>query len=606
MNALNLLNEYKALRGQINGANDEEAAKNVIEGILELSGKVEKISKSGSTTSVSAGSTPLGSSGSSSANLTSSLSASTSELTTKKESIENLQDNVDADVDVGDKDFNKHKNNMIDFATKLVKEVIESVGNYDETKDYTLSNNQFLPDYIRDAFLLLFYRSFELKKINEFPYPGKSDEIVRYINKRDVNKINNLDKTNYKTINYSIVFPEYIKKIIDEIVKTTNSFIKLVVFYNNIKLSIQKEYENEFKRAPTSENTERFKTEFNIKEKRIRSTFGKIKISYVCTIDEIDLLIKKMYFILNKTILYLKFLLETTNIILIRRYNLFREIKGKENKIFQYNEKRITSEISDELKKYSSFFENMDGKIEDPERKKQMDDIKNIQDKIDKLFNPVDLKDFSILKEVSISKYGPFYQEKLDNNYKNFKTIQESIISDDLFTDEFKYDSIIPDIPETNVLETDETKKFKQTFSKRMLYNLIEKNIMFKNSDFLNGKDIDFNKFYNSSSSVLTSSSSMPTGIKNIFTRLYYINLELKSINNITIEDTIKNKLKFITNEIVNNFLITEVSNFEGYNIDIQKPTDKNYKPYKNNFTRKGGFSIKKTRKFKKIKRLTR
>jgi len=718
MTSLALLTKYKKLSESIKLNTNEESAKKFIKEIVDLSGKVAEISKStgpsSSTVSTeqSASAVPILKSNSAiqSASAGPIVPSSSAEQSASAVPTVQLSSTVTSTT-LQVTDYNEIRKKMIEHATNLVKDVIEPVKGY-TVDDYNLSTKETLPDYIKNAFLLLFYRSFELKENNvALTDPANFYKVKQYFDKnRNKTEIN---KDNYTKIDYSIVFPEYIKKINDEIVKNLNSFIKLVGFYDNIKSNIQKEYEAD----KSSETGQKIKEVF-IQEKKVRKHVERTDILYICNIKEIDTLINNTYFILNKTILYLKFLLETTNIILIRKYNLFRKMidlnsfkqtmelrkdkdkkdeerkeyysemskrskqtqsirreyntlsryeqldkkleyqkrfdavepalslkkledlkfklsdaekhgdKGKEyderiaavkekidkNKAYiklsedaakvkaneyatlspeaaeaKYNEdvkefkeyeKKITYEINDELKKYSDiFYRNIKH-----ETKVVVDSIIETQNNIDKLFNPVDLTKFFISKNIDKSKYNPLYQQKLN---KYLLIDKRDTIYKKLLIKPFNYDDITPDTTDI--------------FSISMLYFLIEKNILYKNPLFKSTID-EYTKFYDGS--ILdNTSSTMPSRIMEIFIRLYYITGECNTLENLDIDDKIKNNLKFITNEVLRTFLMTKESQARiGYNITNGTTKEMNYKPYNNYFTRKGGFSIKKTRKNKKLK----
>jgi len=627
---MDLLEKYKELRTKINSVKDDEEATEYIKSIAGLAGEIATFAGTVTEPNNQTQVNPVSNDGLSKA--ATALPAASTALPAAataphKQSVINSQTQTTS--------YQEAKTKMIEAAKGIVP-VINDLNQYTE-QDYTWCTKPepTLPECIKNAFLLLFYRSIELKTLDETLVKDTKtaiDEEKRkkykdYFKKRVVVNLDNIvNKDNYKTIDYSIVFPDCIKKVAGKIIETIESLIKLIIFYETIKKGIYTEY---VKPNEKSKALNIFFDTTNSKD---------IKFKF----DEIYTLIKDVYFILNKSILYLKFLLETTNIILIRKYNLLREVLSNLKKYrvsYKSNElnlQELENQIKEELKIYRDIFYG-DDSIEDKDkdiyknfidrfRKVLLDKNNVIQKNIDALFNPVNLETFSI--DMTLVKGLPNYKRldysKFMNNYKNFiiQDIQD-INSGKLFPMD-NYKDLIAKIEDVHLehVHLEDIyidKEYSKTFSKKiykkiskiMLYVFIEKNIMYKNSDFLKGGDIDFSTFYNSSL-ISSKSTSMPQKISNIFNRLYYIFRELKTIGKINEIDKSKNKLTFITSEILRNFLMTnpekegngikdyeKKTSLKTYNIDNSNFKQKNYTPYKNYFSR-GGYLKNRTRKNKK------
>jgi hypothetical protein len=462
-----------------------------------------------------------------------------------------------------------------DFKTKIIEYINQITNEFlDIPTDETIKTTDFeqkkcnddtLYCKIKNAVIILNDRTNHLKKINEIEIlDGDTLDVFK------TKSIQIKELLDGNPVKYSTDYKDLMKQLYDKILKLSDIFIKLTLFDRELKKFI-----------------DNYKTDNIVEENEIISQFkqdkqGK-KAYYLKDLSEA---ITNTYFILNKSILYFKFCLETTNILLIRQYNFFRNYNkiAKKHSITDtlnfegetvIKDDIIKQKIFEELKFYKDIFIN----------EKKIDDIPPIKDTIDKkekLFFKENRT--SIFDEIKNSQIiDPFFA--LYNQLLNRINIKIGDIKTLPIT-KFEFNTFDEIMPEDSVISK---------ISKILLYNYVKSNILFERVN-TNGI-IDYTKFISGTKD----KNDRPAEVDEMFGRIFIINQELYAYNELKKKIQLTDKFNnFIFNvgRIIDDFIIKNAK---------RKGSETSGPEYKNNF--KGGYTrssfksiknFKKTRKFRK------
>lgn len=468
-----------------------------------------------------------------------------------------------------------------DFKTKIIEYINQITNEFlDIPTDETIKTTDFeqkkcnddtLYCKIKNAVIILNDRTNHLKKINEIEIlDGDTLDVFK------TKSIQIKELLDGNPVKYSTDYKDLMKQLYDKILKLSDIFIKLTLFDRELKKFI-----------------DNYITDNIVEENEIISQFkqdkqGK-KAYYLKDLSEA---ITNTYFILNKSILYFKFCLETTNILLIRQYNFFRNYNkiAKKHSITDtlnfegetvIKDDIIKQKIFEELKFYKDIFIN----------EKKLDDIPiNINDLIgnkERIFEKTDRT--SIFEELKnspkIDNFHRKYNELLSILNKRINKINTHNITKFVFDDKY-FDILIP---------KDENIRI-SNLSKILLYNYVKSNILFER--VITKEGIDYNKFISGTND----KNGRPAEVDKMFGRIFIINQELYAYNELKqkIQLTDKfNNFTFIVGQIIDDFIIKNAK---------RKGSETSGPEYKNNF--KGGYTrssfksiknFKKTRKNRKI-----